>query len=115
MDPIGFSLEHFDLIGKWRDSDGGVPINSTGVLVDGTPLNSIADLRKAVLSRSDTFMMTTTERLMIYALGRAVDHTDMPTVRAIVRDAAKNKNTFSSLVVGIVKSSTFQTKIKKAS
>jgi len=115
MDPIGFSLEHFDLIGKWRDSDGGVPVNSTGVLVDGTPLNSVADLRKAVLSRSDTFMTTTTERLMIYALGRAVDHTDMPTVRAIVRDAAKNKNTFSSLVVGIVKSSPFQTKIKKAS
>jgi hypothetical protein len=115
MDPIGFSLENFDLIGKWRDTDGGLPINSSGVLVDGTPLNSVADLRKAVLSRADTFVTTTTERLMIYALGRAVDHNDMPTVRAIVRDAAKNKNTFSSLVLGIVKSSPFQMKIKKAS
>jgi hypothetical protein len=115
MDPIGFSLENFDLIGKWRDTDGGSPINSTGILVDGTPLNSVADLRKAVLSRSDTYVTTTTERLMTYALGRAVDHTDMPTVRVIVRDAAKNKNSFSSLVLGIVKSSPFQTKIKKAS
>ncbi len=114
MDPIGFSLEHFDLIGKWRDTDGGVPINSSGVLVDGTPLNSVADLRKAVLSRSETFVTTTTERLMTYALGRAVDYTDMPTVRAIVRDAAKSKNTFSSLVLGIVKSPPFQMKIKKA-
>jgi len=114
MDPIGFSLEHFDLIGKWRDMDGGVPINSTGTLVDGTPLSSVADLRKAVLTRSDTFVTTTTERLMTYALGRAVDYSDMPTVRAIVRDAAKSKNSFSSLVLGIVKSSPFQMKIKKA-
>ncbi len=113
MDPIGFSLENFDLIGKWRDADGGVPINSSGVLVDGTPVSSVADLRKAVLSRSDTFITTTTERLMTYALGRAVEYTDMPTVRTIVRDAAKNKNSFSSLVLGIVKSSPFQTKIKK--
>ncbi len=114
MDPIGFSLEHFDLIGKWRDADSGVPINSTGVLVDGTPVSSVTDLRKAVLSRSDAFMTTTAERLMTYALGRAVDYNDMPTVRAIVRDAAKNKNTFSSMVLAITKSSPFQTKIKKA-
>jgi hypothetical protein len=113
MDPVGFSLENFDLIGKWRTTDNGAPIDSSGVLVDGTPVNNVADLRKAVLSRSDAFVTTATEKLMVYALGRAVDHTDMPTVRAIVRDAGKNKHSLSSLVLGIVKSPAFQTKIKK--
>jgi mono/diheme cytochrome c family protein len=112
MDPVGFSLENFDLIGKWRTVDNGAPVDSSGVLVDGTPVNNVADLRKAVLSRSETFVTTTTERLMVYALGRAVDYTDMPTVRAIVRDAGKNKHNFSSLVLGIVKSPPFQMKIK---
>jgi cytochrome c551/c552 len=115
MDPVGFSLENFDLIGKWRDKDNGAPIDSSGILVDGTPVKSVTDLRKAVLGRSDAFMTTTTERLMTYALGRAVNYTDMPTVRAIVRDAGKSKNSFSSLVLGIVKSSPFQMKIKKGS
>jgi hypothetical protein len=112
QDPIGFSLENFDLIGKWRDVDGGVPINSTGVLVDGTPLNNSADLRKALLSRSDMFVTTATEKMLTYALGRAVDYNDMPTVRSIVRDASKNSDRFSSLVIGIAKSAPFQTKMK---
>jgi hypothetical protein len=114
MDPVGFSLENFDLIGKWRTVDNGVPINSSGVLVDGTPVNSVADLRKAVLSRSSVFVTVTAERLMTYALGRAVVHTDMPAVRAIARDAARNGNKFSTLVAGIVKSPAFQYKVKKA-
>ncbi|HLQ75979.1 MAG TPA: DUF1592 domain-containing protein, partial [Terriglobia bacterium] len=113
MDPIGFSLENFDLIGKWRVADGGVPINAAGVLVDGTPLNNSADLRKALLGRSDMFVTTTTEKLLTYALGRAVDYNDMPTVRSIVRDASKNGNRFSSLVLGVTKSAPFQTKLKK--
>jgi len=113
MDPIGFSLENFDLIGKWRETDSGVPINASGVLVDGTPLNNSADLRKALLGRSDMFVTTATEKLLTYALGRAVDYTDMPTVRSIVRDASKNNDRFSSLVLGIAKSAPFQTKIKK--
>lgn len=113
MDPIGFSLENFDLIGKWRGTDGGVPINSSGILVDGTPLNNSADLRKALLGRSDAFMTTATEKFLTYALGRAVDYNDMPTVRSIVRDASKNGDRFSSLVLGIAKSAPFQTKLKK--
>ncbi len=113
MDPIGFSLENFDLIGKWRDADGGVPINSSGVLVDGTPLTNSADLRKALLSRSDMFVTTATEKMLTYALGRAVDYNDMPTIRSIVRDASKNDDRFSSLVLGIAKSATFQTKVKQ--
>src|SRR4029077_5768590 len=113
MDPIGFSLENFDLIGKWRDTDGGVPVNASGVLVDGTPLNGTADLRKALLSRSDSFVTSSTEKLLTYALGRAIDYNDMPTVRSIVRDASKNDDRFSSLVLGVVKSAPFQTRVKK--
>jgi hypothetical protein len=112
MDPIGFSLENFDLIGKWRDVDGGVAINSSGVLVDGTPLNKPADLKKALLGRSDMFVTTATEKMLTYALGRAVDYNDMPTVRSIVRDASKNDDRFSSLVLGIAKSAPFQMKMK---
>ena len=114
MDPIGFSLENFDLIGKWRDNDSGVPIDSSGVLVDGTPVRSVSDLRKALLSRSDAFVTTTMERLMTYALGRSVEYTDMPSLRAIVRDSGKNDYRFSTMIVGVVKSPAFQMKIKKA-
>jgi len=113
MDPIGFSLENFDMIGKWRTVDGGVPINSTGVLVDGTPLNKPSDLKKALLGRSDTFVTTATEKMLTYALGRAVDYNDMPAVRSIVRDASKNGDRFSSLVLGVAKSAPFQTKVKQ--
>jgi hypothetical protein len=112
MDPIGFSLENFDMIGKWRTTDGGVPINSSGVLVDGTPLNSPADLRKALLGRSDSFVTASTEKLLTYGLGRGIDYNDMPAVRTIVRDASKNGNRFSALVMGVVKSAPFQTRMK---
>jgi len=107
MDPIGFSLENFDLIGKWRTADGGTPINATGALVDGTKLDGPASLRQALLSRSDRFVSTLTEKLLVYALGRGLKYTDMPAVRAITREAAKNDNRFSSLVLGIVKSEPF--------
>jgi hypothetical protein len=114
MDPVGFSLENFDLIGKWRDTDSGRPIDASGTLVDGTPVRSVADLRKALLSRSDTFVTVTMERMMTYALGRPVEHSDMPAVRTIVRDAGRNDYRFSSMIVGVVKSPAFQTKLKKA-
>jgi cytochrome c551/c552 len=114
MDPVGFSLENFDLIGKWRDTDSGVPIDASGTLVDGTAVRSVADLRKALLSRSDTFVTVTMEKMMTYALGRPVEHSDMPAVRTIVRDAGRNDYRFSSMIVGVVKSPAFQTKLKKA-
>jgi hypothetical protein len=113
MDPLGFSLENFDLIGKWRDTDGGAKIDSSGVLVDGTPVRSVADVRKAVLGRSDAVVTTTMERLLTYALGRPVEYYDMPAVRVVVRDAGKNNYRFSSLVLGAVKSAPFQWKMKK--
>jgi hypothetical protein len=112
MDPIGFSLENFDLIGKWRTTDGGVPIDATSALVDGTKLDGPTSLREALLGRSDRFISTLTEKLMIYALGRGLNYYDMPAVRAITHEAAKNDNRFSALVVGIVKSEPFQMRMK---
>ncbi|HKE82179.1 MAG TPA: DUF1592 domain-containing protein [Vicinamibacterales bacterium] len=112
MDPMGFALENFDLIGEWRETDGPGKIDSTGQLADGTPVKGPVDLRQALLNRSDAFMTTATEKLLTYALGRPVHAQDMPTVRAIVRRAAANNNRFSSLVAGIIESDAFQKRIK---
>jgi hypothetical protein len=113
MDPMGFALENFDLIGQWREFDGPSRIDSTGQLADGTPVTGAADLRRAVLSRSDAFMTTATEKLFTYALGRPVHYYDMPAVRGVVRRAAGNDNRFSSLVMGIIESDAFQKRVKK--
>jgi hypothetical protein len=113
MDPMGFALENFDLIGEWREYDGPTRIDSTGQLADGTPVNGPADLRQAVLSRSDAFMTTAAEKLYTYALGRPVHAYDMPIVRGIVRRAAANDNRFSALVMGIIESDAFQKRVKK--
>jgi hypothetical protein len=112
MDPIGFTLENFDLVGRWRTRDGNAPIDPTSQLFDGTPLDGPVSLRKALLARSDVFVRTATEKLMIYGTGRALKYYDMPVVRQIARDAAKNDYRFSSLVLGIVKSDPFQMKMK---
>jgi hypothetical protein len=114
MDPIGFSLENFDLNGKWRSADGKTPIDASSELVDGTKLTGPASLREALVNRSDAFLTTATEKLLTYALGRATRPYDMPAVRAILRDAGKNDNRFSSVVLGIVKSDPFQKRVKKA-
>jgi mono/diheme cytochrome c family protein len=114
MDPMGFALENFDLVGAWREKDGAFPIDSTGQLADGTPLKGAADLRQAVLNRSEAFMSVATEKLLIYALGRPVHAEDMSTVRAIVRAAARNDQRFSALVLGVVESAPFRLRLKKA-
>jgi cytochrome c551/c552 len=110
MDPIGFSLEPFDLIGKMRDTDEGVPVNAAGTLVDGTRLDGPGSLRRAILDRREAFVATAAEKLLTYALGRRIEHFDMPAVRAIARDAARADHRFSALVTGIVKSTPFQMK-----
>jgi hypothetical protein len=114
MDPIGFSLENFDAVGKWRTEDGGVPVDASGVLVDGTNMNGVASLREALLRYSPQFVRVATEKLLIYALGRGAEHFDMPLVRSIVRGAAPHDYRFSSLVFGIVKSQQFQMNAKTA-
>jgi mono/diheme cytochrome c family protein len=110
MDPLGFALENFDAIGEWRAQDrwASIPIDASGELIDGTKVSGPVDLRKALLRRGPQFVQTLTEKLMTYALGRSVEYYDMPTVRQIVRDAARDNYRFSSLVMGIVKSAPFQ-------
>jgi Protein of unknown function (DUF1592)/Protein of unknown function (DUF1588)/Protein of unknown function (DUF1585)/Protein of unknown function (DUF1587)/Protein of unknown function (DUF1595)/Planctomycete cytochrome C len=114
MDPIGLSLEHFDLTGQWRDLDDGVSIDASGVLVDGTRINGSIDLRKALLTRSDTFVRTMTEKMLMYAVGRPVEYYDMPTVRAIVRAAGENDYHFSTIVMGIAESPAFRMRAARA-
>ncbi len=113
MDPLGFALENYDLIGAWREMDGPAKVDSSGRLADGTPLAGPVDLRNAVVSRSEAFVTTATEKLFVYALGRPVHSYDMPMVRAVVRRAQKDGNRFSALVLGIVESDAFQKRVKK--
>ena len=114
MDPIGFALENFDLVGTWRDVDGKSPVDASGQLVDGSKLNGPADLREALLARSDAFATNAIEKLFTYALGRPVQYFDMPTVRGVVHRAARSDYRFSSLVLGVVSSDAFQMKVKKS-
>ena len=113
MDPIGFSLENFDLDGRWRTTEGNSPIDTSGKLVDGTPLNGVKDLRAALLSRSDAFVTSFTEKLLTYALGRRLEYYDEPSVRQIVRDARGQGYRFSAIVLGIVRSPPFQLKVER--
>ena len=110
LDPLGFALESFDAIGEFRTKDrfAGTPIDASGVLADGTPIAGPDDLRKALIRKPDQFVQTMTQKLMTYGLGRSVEYFDMPTVRRIVRDSAKDNYKFSSIVMGIVKSAAFQ-------
>ena len=112
MDPIGFALENFDAVGAWRTEDAGAPIDASGELTDGTHIDGVVALRKALLSRPDLFAGTMTEKLLVYALGRGLDHHDMPVVRAILRDAAAKDYRFSSLILGVVDSVPFQMRVK---
>ena len=107
-------MENFDLIGKWRDREGKTAIDATGQMADGTKLDGPVSLRRALLARSDAFVTAATEKLLTYSLGRALTYSDMPAVRAIVRDAAKSNYRFSSLVLGVTKSQPFQMRLKKA-
>jgi mono/diheme cytochrome c family protein len=115
FEPVGLALENFDGVGAWRTHDEGVPVDTTGKLPDGTPLDAgVSALRGALLRYSDQFARVVAEKLLTYALGRGVEYDDMPTVRTIVRSAEANKYRFSSLVAGIVNSEPFQMNMKPA-
>ena len=107
IDPIGVALENFDVTGAWRERDNGNLVDPASELYDGTPLNGPGDLRNALLSRPEVFFRVLTENLMAYALGRRVEYYDMPTVRSITREAAKNDYRVSSFVLGVVQSPAF--------
>ena len=108
MDPIGFAMENFDALGKWRDRDSGNRIDASGVLPDGTRFEGMPGLRKMLLDHSGEFVSTVSEKLLMYAVGRNLQYYDEPAVRKIVREAASSNYTFSSLVLGVVKSVPFQ-------
>ncbi len=108
IDPLGLALENFDVTGAWRVKDNGVPVDSTGEMYDGSILDGPAGLRAALLNRSDAFMLTFTESLLTYGLGRRVEYTDMPMVRAIIKDAAAHDNHLSSFILGVVNSAAFR-------
>ena len=108
MDPLGFSLENFDATGRWRSSDAGISVDASGVLPDGTAFQGPAELRRVLLNRRDEIVTGVTEKLLTYALGRGVEYYDAPAVRKIVREAAPSDYRWSSLVLGIVKSTPFQ-------
>jgi hypothetical protein len=108
IDPLGLALENFDATGMWRIKDNGVPIDSAGVLYDGTKMEGPVGLRQALSKHADVIKLSFTESLMTYALGRRIENFDMPTIRAIVRDAEKNGDRLSSYIKGVAKSPAFR-------
>ncbi len=108
IDPIGFSLENFNAVGAWRTKDSGDPIDPSGNLVDGTPVNGPASLRAALVKSEGMVLRNFSRNLLMYALGRVLQDYDLPAVRAVAKEAARNNNRFSSFVFAIVKSNPFQ-------
>ncbi len=108
IDPLGLALENFDVTGAWRIHDGDSGIDSSGDLYDGTKMQGPKGLRDALLRHQDVFMLSFTESLMTYGVGRRVEYFDMPTIRTIVRDAGKNDYRMSQFILGVVKSPAFQ-------
>ena len=107
MDPVGFSLENFDAIGRWRTIEDGLPIDVTGGLPDGSKFAGVSGLEKNLLQHPDMFVGTLTEKLLTFALGRGIEPSDAPAVRKIVREAQANDYHFSSVILGIVNSAPF--------
>ena len=108
MDPIGFAMENFDAVGRWRERDGEQPIDATGTFPEGTKFDGIPGLKKELLRQPEQFVGTVAERLLMYAVGRNLQYYDAPTVRTVMREAAPADYTLASLVLGIVKSRPFQ-------
>ena len=110
MDPIGFAMENFDGIGRWRGREDGQPIDASGTLFTGAKLDGVNGLRQELVRRPDVFVGVLTERMLTYAVGRGLEHYDMPAVRKIVRDARAGNYRFSSIVLGVARSVPFQMK-----
>lgn len=108
MDPIGLAMEQYDVTGRLRVRDNGMPIDSRGDLWDGTTASTVAELQRALLRREDALLRTFTRNLMAYAIGRRIEAYDMPTVRAIVRDASKQEHRMSAYILGVVRSPAFR-------
>jgi hypothetical protein len=114
MDPIGFALENFDAVGAWRTKEPGGAIDSSGQMANGTPVDGPITLREALAAEPEQFVGIVTEKLLTYARGRGLEPFDMPTVRAIVRDAAAADYRFSEIVLGIANSTAFKMKLAQS-
>jgi hypothetical protein len=109
IDPVGFSLENYNAVGQWRDTEvEGTPVDASGAVPGGGQFRGVEGLEDALLARPELFVTTLTENLMTFALGRGVEYYDAPTIRKIVKDSEKDDYRFSSLILGIVKSVPFQ-------
>jgi hypothetical protein len=108
MDPIGFAMENFDAIGRWRTRSGGLPVDASATFADGTPLDGIRGLRAFLVKHRENYVHTFATKLLTYALGRHVDYRDQPAIRKILRDAAAADYRWSSIILGIVNSVPFQ-------
>jgi hypothetical protein len=108
MDPIGLALENFDAVGAWRTRDGGKPIDASGQLMDGTAVDGPVSLRRALLAKPDVFIGNVAEKLLTYAMGRKIEYYDMPALRTVVRDAARQENRFAALIMAVVSSRPFR-------
>jgi len=108
MDPIGLALDNFDVTGRWRIKENGAPVDTRGELFDGTRVATPAELRAALLKRPEAIVRNFTVNLMAYALGRRVEYTDMPTVRAITRAARDRDYRLSAFLLGVVQSPAFR-------
>jgi hypothetical protein len=113
MDPLGFSLEQYDAIGRFRTTDEGNPINASGAMPGGAPFDGLAGLRSVLEQRSDEFIETVTDKLLTYAIGRGSEYYDQPAIRKIVRDAKADNYRWSSIILGIVESPAFQMRRKQ--
>jgi hypothetical protein len=108
IDPVGFALENFDAVGRWRTLDADVPVDTSGMLPDGSEVDGIAGLEAALMRRPEVFMSALAEKLLTYALGRGVNHEDGPAVRAIVRRARLGQDRLSAIIGSIVTSVPFR-------
>ena len=108
MDPVGFALENYDAVGRWRTVERGRPIDASGGFPDGSEFDGVEGLQRALLSRPEVFVGVLTEKLLTYALGRGVEHYDAPAVRGVIHNAKDEDFRFSSLIMGLVRSTPFQ-------
>ena len=114
FEPMGLAMEHFDAVGAWRTEDAGNPIDPTGYATDGTYLEGIPSLRELIVRNGDLFAQSVVEKLLTYAVGRGMEYQDMPLIRQITREAAKDNYRFSSLLMGVIESPAFTMNMKSA-
>jgi hypothetical protein len=114
FEPLGLAMENFDPVGEWRTIEVGTPIDSVGVVTDGTRVEGIKGLRDLAVRKHEMFLEVVTENLLTYATGRGLDYNDMPLVRSLVHNAAKDNYKFSSLIMGVIQSPAFTMNMKSA-